>query len=95
MVYSGEPIGQPVAVGPFVMNSASEVEQALRDFHSGGFGDILNQARLQFRWQRGTRHPRLPRPCARRPGAARTLRIFHLRLQLKQGEPRNAARRWL
>lgn len=50
MVYSGEPIGQPVAMGgPFVMNSASEIEQAFRDFHSGGFGDIPNQARLQFR----------------------------------------------
>ncbi|MEV6654506.1 pirin family protein [Streptomyces sp. NPDC051219] len=50
MVYSGEPIGQPVAMGgPFVMNSASEIEQAFHDFHSGGFGDIPNQARLQFR----------------------------------------------
>ncbi|MHA5055027.1 pirin family protein [Streptomyces sp. SD15] len=50
MVYSGEPIGQPVAMGgPFVMNSASEIEQAFRDFHSGRFGDIPNQARLQFR----------------------------------------------
>ncbi|MEJ8661779.1 pirin family protein [Streptomyces sp. MS1.AVA.4] len=50
MVYSGEPIGQPVTMGgPFVMNSASEIEQAFRDFHSGGFGDIPNQARLQFR----------------------------------------------
>ncbi|MGW7044156.1 pirin-like C-terminal cupin domain-containing protein [Streptomyces avermitilis] len=41
--------GQHVAMGPFVMNSASEIEQAFRDFHSGGFGDIPNQARLQFR----------------------------------------------
>jgi hypothetical protein len=31
------------------MNSASEIEQAFRDFHSGGFGDIPNHARLQFR----------------------------------------------
>lgn len=50
MVYSGEPIGQPVVMGgPFVMNSASEIEQAFRDFHGGRFGDIPNQARLQYR----------------------------------------------
>ncbi|WNO76891.1 pirin-like C-terminal cupin domain-containing protein [Streptomyces sp. AM8-1-1] len=35
--------------GPFVMNSASEIEQAFRDFRGGGFGDIPNQARLQLR----------------------------------------------
>ncbi|MFI6360409.1 pirin family protein [Streptomyces sp. NPDC050743] len=50
MVYSGEPIGQPVVMGgPFVMNSANEIEQAFRDFQSGRFGGIPNQARLQYR----------------------------------------------
>ena len=50
MVYSGEPIGQPVAMGgPFVMNTRAEIEQAFRDFHSGKFGDIPNQARLRYR----------------------------------------------
>ncbi|MEV6118783.1 pirin family protein [Streptomyces sp. NPDC052109] len=50
MVFSGEPIGRPVVMGgPFVMNSASEIEQAFRDFQSGRFGAIPNQARLQYR----------------------------------------------
>ncbi|WP_237522972.1 pirin family protein [Streptomyces sp. SID1328] len=50
MVYSGEPIGQPVVMGgPFVMNSAHEIEQAFRDFQSGRFGAVPNQARLQHR----------------------------------------------
>jgi quercetin 2,3-dioxygenase len=50
MVYSGQPIRQPVAMGgPFVMNSQAEIEQAFRDFHSGKFGDVPRQARLQFR----------------------------------------------
>ena len=48
MTYSGEPIRQPVAMGgPFVMNSRAEIERAFRDFHSGKFGDIPRQARLQ------------------------------------------------
>ncbi len=50
MVYSGEPIRQPVAMGgPFVMNSAAELEQAARDFHAGRFGRIPRQARLRHR----------------------------------------------
>jgi quercetin 2,3-dioxygenase len=49
MVYSGEPIGEPVAFGgPFVMNNQAEIAQAFRDFH-GGFGDIPRQARLRYR----------------------------------------------
>ncbi len=48
MAYSGQPIRQPVAMGgPFVMNSRAEIEQAFRDFHSGEFGDVPRQARLQ------------------------------------------------
>jgi redox-sensitive bicupin YhaK (pirin superfamily) len=50
MAYSGQPIGQPVAMGgPFVMNSEAEIAQAFRDFHSGKFGDIPRTARLQVR----------------------------------------------
>jgi hypothetical protein len=50
MVYSGEPIGEPVAFGaPFVMNTRAEIEQAFRDFHGGKFGDIPRMARLQYR----------------------------------------------
>ena len=50
MVYSGQPIGQPVAMGgPFVMNTKAEITQAFNDFHSGKFGDIPRQARLKYR----------------------------------------------
>jgi quercetin 2,3-dioxygenase len=50
MVYSGEPIREPVVFGgPFVMNTQAEVAQAFRDFHGGRFGDIPRQARLQYR----------------------------------------------
>ena len=49
MVYSGQPIGQPVAMGgPFVMNTTAEITQAFHDFHSGKFGDIPRQARLKY-----------------------------------------------
>jgi redox-sensitive bicupin YhaK (pirin superfamily) len=50
LVYSGQPIGQPVAMGgPFVMNTKAEITQAFNDFQSGKFGEIPNQACLQFR----------------------------------------------
>lgn len=50
MTYSGPPIGQPVVMGgPFVMNSRVEIAEAFRDFHSGKFGDVPRQARLQYR----------------------------------------------
>jgi quercetin 2,3-dioxygenase len=50
MVYSGEPIREPVSFGgPFVMNTHAEIAQAFRDYHGGKFGDIPRQARLQYR----------------------------------------------
>ncbi len=50
MLYSGEPIRQPVAVGgPFVMNTADQIEQAFRDFHGGKFGEVPRTARLRYR----------------------------------------------
>jgi redox-sensitive bicupin YhaK (pirin superfamily) len=50
MLYSGEPIGEPVVVGgPFVMNSRDEIARAYADFHAGHFGEVPRQARLKYR----------------------------------------------
>jgi len=41
LVLAGEPINEPiVGYGPFVMNSKTEIAEAIRDFNSGRFGQI-------------------------------------------------------
>lgn len=41
VVLTGEPIGEPMArYGPFVMNTAAEIEEAVADFRAGRMGSI-------------------------------------------------------
>ncbi|MEL7156542.1 MAG: pirin family protein [Actinomycetota bacterium] len=41
IVLAGEPIGEPIArYGPFVMNTAAEIDEAIADFNAGRMGAI-------------------------------------------------------
>jgi quercetin 2,3-dioxygenase len=41
LILSGEPIDEPVVMhGPFVMNTADEIRQAIDDFNKGRFATI-------------------------------------------------------
>jgi redox-sensitive bicupin YhaK (pirin superfamily) len=41
LLLAGEPLGEPiVGYGPFVMNSKTQIAEAVRDFNSGRFGQI-------------------------------------------------------
>ena len=45
LVLTGEPIDEPiVGYGPFVMNSETEIRQAIDDFNKGEFGKIAATA---------------------------------------------------
>lgn len=47
MLFAGPPIGEPVVFGgPFVMNTAEQIEQAFTDYRRGRFGQIPRTARL-------------------------------------------------
>ena len=42
LLIGGKPLGEPVArYGPFVMNTADEIVQAVRDFQDGKLGEIV------------------------------------------------------
>jgi quercetin 2,3-dioxygenase len=46
-VMNGAPIDEPVAgYGPFVMNTAQEIQQAFRDYHAGGLGRIPSEEKV-------------------------------------------------
>lgn len=42
VVLTGEPIGEPIArYGPFVMNTAAEIDEAIDDYNAGRMGSIV------------------------------------------------------
>jgi redox-sensitive bicupin YhaK (pirin superfamily) len=46
-VMNGAPIDEPVAgYGPFVMNTAQEIQQAFRDYHGGRLGKIPSEEKV-------------------------------------------------
>ena len=48
LTYSGAPLREPVVMGgPIVMNSRSEIDRAMQDYHSGKFGPVPRQPRLK------------------------------------------------
>jgi redox-sensitive bicupin YhaK (pirin superfamily) len=48
LTYSGTPLREPVVMGgPIVMNSRSEIDRAMQDYHSGKFGQVPRQPRLK------------------------------------------------
>jgi quercetin 2,3-dioxygenase len=45
LVLTGQPLREPIArYGPFVMNTADEIEQAMSDYQSGRFGLIVRDS---------------------------------------------------
>ena len=45
LVLNGKPLNEPiVGMGPFVMNTEAEIEQAMADYRSGGMGRLAAQA---------------------------------------------------
>ncbi|MFO0744470.1 MAG: pirin family protein [Myxococcota bacterium] len=47
LVLGGVPLGEPIArYGPFVMNTESEIRQAIRDYQSGKMGEITRTAEV-------------------------------------------------
>ena len=46
LLVAGRPLGEPIVqYGPFVMNSAAEIEQALDDYRAGRFGGRIIEGR--------------------------------------------------
>jgi redox-sensitive bicupin YhaK (pirin superfamily) len=44
LLLHGQPLGEPVAAhGPFVMNTAEEIEQAIVDYQSGRMGRLVER----------------------------------------------------
>jgi redox-sensitive bicupin YhaK (pirin superfamily) len=45
LVLAGAPLHEPIArYGPFVMNTSAEIEQAIEDYRTGRFGEIVRQS---------------------------------------------------